>query len=103
MITLECKYSKTIGLPGYSNHQFTVSLKTELADTSHLQAESSRIYKLLQSSVDNSIGKIGYQPGTNGNGHHAPPPENDEWKCSGKQRDLIIKITDEHAFDKNKV
>jgi hypothetical protein len=36
MITLECNYGKTIGLPGYSNHQFSVSLKTELADTSHL-------------------------------------------------------------------
>jgi hypothetical protein len=103
MITLECNYSKTIGLPGYSNHQFTVSLKTELADTSHLQAESSRIYKLLQNSVDGSISEPGYVPGTNGNGHHAPLPDNDEWKCSVKQRDLILKITDEHRLDKNKV
>jgi hypothetical protein len=32
MIVLECNYSKKIGLPNYSSHQFSVSLKTELAD-----------------------------------------------------------------------
>jgi hypothetical protein len=32
MITLEANYSKKIGLPGYSSHQFSVTLKSELAD-----------------------------------------------------------------------
>jgi hypothetical protein len=52
MITLECNYSKKLGLPGYSSHQFSISLKTELADASQVQAESSRLYKLLQNGVD---------------------------------------------------
>jgi hypothetical protein len=60
MITLECNYSKKIGLPGYSSHQFSVSLKTELTDVSQVQAESSRLYKLLQNGVDTSIREIGY-------------------------------------------
>jgi hypothetical protein len=106
MIILEANYSKKIGLPGYSSHQFSVSLKTELADVSQVQQESSRLYALLQQSVDNSIQQIGYLPGTTGNGNgnrHAPLPENDKWNCSVKQRDLIIKITDEHKLDKNQV
>jgi len=32
MITLEANYSKKIGLPGYSLHQFSVTLKSELTD-----------------------------------------------------------------------
>jgi hypothetical protein len=31
MITLECNYSKKIGLPGYSSHQFSITLRTESA------------------------------------------------------------------------
>jgi len=52
MITLETNYSKKIGLPGYSSHQFSVSLKTELTDVSQVQQESTRLYGLLQQSVD---------------------------------------------------
>jgi len=109
MILLEANYSKKIGLPGYSSHQFSVSLKTELAEVGQVQTESSRLYALLQQSVDNSLQQIGYLPNTNGNGHKngnghpKPPPETDNWNCSDKQRDLILKITDEHKLDKTKV
>ena len=108
MITLEANYSKKIGLPGYSSHQFSVSLKTELADVSQVEQESSRLYALLQQSVDSSIQQIGYLPNANGNGNghgngNTPAPENDKWNCSDRQRDLIIKITDEHKLDTNKV
>ena len=105
MIILEANYSKKIGLPGYSSHQFSVSLKTELADVTQVQTESSRLYALLQQSVDNSLQQIGYLPTApaNGNGHPKPQPETDNWNCSDKQRELILKITDEHQLDKAKV
>ena len=109
MITLEANYSKKIGLPGYSSHQFSVSLKTELADVSQVEQESARLYDVLQQSVDNNIQQVGYLPTANGNGHgngnghHAPKPEPDQWSCSDKQRDLILKITDENKLDKTKV
>jgi len=108
MIIIEANYSKKIGLPGFSSHQFSVSLKTELADVSQVQTESSRLYAQLQQSVDNSIQQSGYLPGvvgnghTNGNGHVKPQPETDNWNCSDKQRDLILKITEEHKLDKTK-
>jgi hypothetical protein len=107
MITLEANYSKKIGLPGYSSHQFSVTLRTELADVSQVQQESSRLYALLQQSVDSNIQQVGFLPNANGNGNgngnRHTPVENDRWACSVKQRDLIIKITDEHKLDKNKV
>ena len=119
MIVLEANYSKKIGLPGYSSHQFSLSLKTELTDVSQVSQESARLYQLLQNGVDSSIQDIGFLPNNNGNGHdngHAQPRANgngngnghghapyDAWKCSEKQQNLIIKIVDEHKLDKTKV
>lgn len=69
----------------------------------------------MQECVDRELQQTGFLPGEstpaktngngrsngNGNGHHKP--EDDKWACSDKQRDLIIKITDEHKLDKTKV
>ena len=103
-LILEANYSKKIGLPGYSSHQFMVTLRTEITDLGHVQAESDRLYGLLQSSVDASLQKVGYLPESpkkngNGNGQN----HDDRWACSDKQRDLILKITDEQHLDKNAV
>ena len=109
MITLEANYSKKIGLPGYSSHQFSVTLKSELSDITQAENESARLYAVLQQSVDGNIKQVGYLPNGNGNGnghgngHHTASVETDAWKCSDKQRDLILKITDEHKLDKARV
>ena len=111
MITLEANYSKKIGLPGYSSHQFSVTLKSELSDIAQAEKESARLYDVLQQSVDRNIQQVGFLPGepakTNGNGHQnghgQPKPEPDQWACSDKQRELILKITEEHKLDKNHV
>jgi hypothetical protein len=103
MITLEANYSKKIGLPGYSSHQFSITLRTEIADVNQVQQESARLYKLLQNGVDSSIQEIGYLPGQNGNGHSNGKERNDEWKCSPAQKELILDIVDESRLDKNEV
>ena len=110
MITLECNYSKKLGLPGYSSHQFAITLRTEIADLNQVQAESARLYTLLQEGVDTSIKETGYLPGSNGNGSNGQrgngqpqPAENGAWNCSNKQKDLILKIVDEHKLEKAKV
>jgi hypothetical protein len=114
MITLECNYFKKLGLPGYSSHQFAITLRTEIADLTQVQAESSRLYKLLQEGVDTSIKEVGFLPtngngrgngqgqgnGSNGNSHAG---DNGAWGCSEKQKSLILKITDENNLDKNEV
>jgi len=124
MITLECNYSKKLGLPGYSSHQFAITLRTEITDLNLVQSESARLYKLLQEGVDTSIKEIGYLPATNGNGNgngndngqrgininvngnghnQHQPAENGDWNCSGKQKDLILRIVEEQKLEKPKV
>ena len=70
MIKLIANYSKRLGLPGYSSHQFSVSVEAELSNISEVAEESSRLYQLLQHSVDEEIQNTGFVPpsgyGSNG-------------------------------------
>jgi hypothetical protein len=110
-IQLECNYSKKLGLPGYSSHQFAITLRTEISDVNQVQQESARLYKLLQEGVDTSIKEIGYLPGNIGNGSNGNGQrqtgngngDNGAWNCSRKQQDLIEKIVRENNLDKNEV
>ena len=56
-IKLIANYSKRLGLPGYSSHQFEVSIETEITHTSELASETERLYGSLQAAVD-STGRI---------------------------------------------
>lgn len=112
MITLECNYSKKLGLPGYSSHQFAITLRTEISDVNQVQQESARLYKLLQDGVDTSIQQTGYLPGNSGNGNGSGQRQNGNgtgngdngaWNCSRKQQDLIEKIVRENNLDKNEI
>ncbi len=124
-IKLIANYSKRLGLPGYSSHQFSVSVETELLATDDIPQESARLYHLLQSNVDQQILQTGFVPPTDygmettsnstaaasnsisqqgqpsQSGH--PAPDATRWKCSDKQKDLILKLVDEHQLDKNEV
>jgi hypothetical protein len=115
-IKLIANYSKRLGLPGYSSHQFSVSVETELMTTDDVAAESERLYQRLQTTVDEQMLHTGFvPPGSYG---MDPPAESEPqaqpanvtqvanwqrgpaWKCSDKQRDLILKIVEEHHLDK---
>ena len=116
-IVMEANYSKKLGLPGYSSHQYSVSLKVEIADLTKVEAASQEVHAILQSSVDREIQKVGFLPETNGNGNgHGngqPRPNSngngngnhrsETWNCSDKQRKLIEDIVNEKRLDKNGV
>ena len=125
-LKLIANYSKRLGLPGYSSHQFSVSVETEISNINDVAGESSRLYQTLQQSVDEEIQHTGFVPDhgygmdgkTNGNGSsndHANRTNGngsgnghtngngDGWTCSDKQRDLILKLVDEHSLDKGQV
>ena len=119
-LVIEANYSKKVGLPGYSSHQFSLTLKAEITDINQVPAESARLYRLLQDGVDTSIKEVGWLPEAkptngNGNGHTSAPshPRNgngtptnghsDQWNCTPKQQDLIIKIVDDNRLDKAEV
>ena len=115
MLIIEANYSKKLGLPGYSSHQYSVTLRAEITDLSQVSAKSQELHALMQSCVDREIQQTGFLPGevvpinngnghTNGNGHHrSTKPAEEPWQCSPKQKELIIKITDENKLDKNQV
>jgi hypothetical protein len=116
MITLEANYSKKLGLPGYSSHQYSLTVRKEVSDVSQVENESRQLFATLQGNVDRDIQNTGFLPGAygngkhatgnrsngNGNGHGGRPPE-DRWNCSDKQRNLILKIVEESKLDKNDV
>ena len=116
MIKLIANYSKRLGLPGYSSHQFSVSVEAELVTPDDIAAESTRLYHLLQTNVDEQIQTVGFvPPGDYGMDHPAAPGNGPQptnisawqrgpaWKCSDKQRDLVLKLVDEHQLDKGDV
>lgn len=124
-IVLEAIYAKKLGLPGFSSHQFSVSIRTELTDLNQVEKESLRLYRLLQESVDQSIQETGFLPVSgselstlsNGNGNSKPKEDgafsgykNHQrsngvavWRCSDKQRDLIQKFVADNNIDKAEV
>ena len=115
MLIIEANYSKKLGLPGYSSHQYSITLRAEIADVAQVSQKSQELHNLMQSCVDREIQQTGFLPGEvgatfngngngNGNGHQRQVrPSDDSWNCSPKQKDLILKITEEHKLDKTKV
>ena len=128
-IVLEANYAKKLGLPNYSSHQYSVTIRTELTDLSQVEAESARLYRTLQDAVDREIQSVGFmpdastygmnKPATNGeNGHDNPrgnAPESrpapngngntngEAWRCSERQQQLIEKVVRENHLDKRDV
>ncbi|MEI6714368.1 MAG: hypothetical protein WCO60_11495 [Verrucomicrobiota bacterium] len=105
-VKITANYSKRLGLPGYSSHQFSVSVEVELNNTDDVKLEASRLYQALQSSVDREIQHTGFVPdGDYGTQIPAPAPvrqlpnnrQDVQWKASDKQKELILKlIKDNH-------
>jgi hypothetical protein len=130
-LKLVANYAKRLGLPGYSSHQFSVSVETEIANIDEVATECENLYATLQRSVDEQIQQTGFVPGetygndprastrnttahpgngTNGgsNGHngsngHSGGDNGTQWRCSDKQRALIEKIVRENGLNKHEV
>jgi hypothetical protein len=122
MIKLIANYSKRLGLPGYSSHQFSVSVETEITNINAVQAEATQLYATLQESVDAEIQNTGFVPGegygdtkeekraewprlernkaTHLNGSNGISPV---WRCSDKQKALIGKLIADHHLERSDV
>ncbi len=108
-LKLIANYSKRLGLPGYSSHQFSVSVETEITSTGDITDASSQLYRTLQKSVDEEIQSVGFIPdqnygvGTPKAGSSTAVGNGTAWSCSDKQRDLILRIVEEHKLDRREV
>ena len=99
-VKLITNYAKRLGLPGYSSHQFSVSIETELPNLDSVAQDSARLYESLQEVVDRQIQKTGFVPP---DGYGMDGEKTGTWNCSKKQRDLIEKIIAENKLDQTEI
>lgn len=99
-VKLITSYAKRLGLPGYSSHQFLVSVETELQSLDNVRQEIARLYESLQKVVDQQIQKTGFVPP---DGYGMDAEKTGTWSCSKKQRDLIEKIVAENNLDQTEI
>ena len=99
-VKLITNYAKRLCLPGYSSHQFSVSIETELQSLDNVRQDSARLYESLQEVVDQQIQKTGFVPP---DGYGMDGDKTGTWNCSKKQRDLIEKIIAENKLDQTEI
>lgn len=115
-IQIEASYAKKCGLPHFSSHSFMVTVRAEISSLRRLETESTRLYLLLQESVDKQMQQVGFLPDPTKYGMIldtpkqsnrstlTPPPSDsdspgtDTWGCSDKQRAFIEKVAKRERF-----
>ena len=123
-IKLEATYCKKLGLPNFSSHSFMISVRAEVSSLRRLETESTRLYRVLQASVDKEIQQPGFLPdasrygmivditpvenGVTANGKGANGASSDKGQaaasgtgssaCSEKQKALIERVAKEQKF-----
>jgi len=111
MVKLIANYAKRLGLPGYSSHQFSVSVETELQNVTDVAGESARLYESLQKAVDDQMQQTGFVPpdgygmkeGEHRNGTPGERQQNGDAGISDKQLDLINRIVRENNANKSEI
>ena len=102
-ILLEFNYGKKLGLPGYSSHNFGVSMKAEVNEPEAIPEEAERVYSILQESVDTQIVNPGFVPSGNGKAMQAQANGNEtgpnSWNCSIRQRSLIVSVLERNGLE----
>ena len=107
-ILLEFKYDKRLGLPGYSSHDFGVSMRTEVNNVEEIQEESERAYRLLQKSVDAQLRNPGFTASENGKEQRGEENQTEKtdpekWNCTERQRGLILKILSQNDLPQSAI
>ena len=103
-LTITATVSKKVGKPNYGSEGFTLTVQSEVTNLDQVKEESHRLYLLLSDSVSQELA----------GSSNDPAPKNAEWptivrntpqeyKCSDKQRDLILKIINENEVDRSDV
>jgi hypothetical protein len=96
-IVLKATYTTGLTQAGLSDHRFSLSVRTKVADLTQVQTECARLYAVLQASVENVLRNHGSLP-LNLNGHGERPhiirslrgdQNRSTWACSRKQRKLL--------------
>ena len=106
-VIITASVSKKVGQANYGSAGYSLTVQSEVTNLDQVQEASSMLYQLLNDSVNKELGtqttpkkeewpvlKRNTVPQVNGaNGNSA-------WKCSDKQRDLILKLMEDHNLQK---
>jgi hypothetical protein len=99
-ILLQFDYGKKLGLPGYSSHNFGVSMKAEVNDPEEIPQEAQRAYGILQQAVDKQMENPGFVPSQNGKTESKEPEVDPErWNCTERQKGLLLTILDRNGLE----
>ena len=118
-VILQMTCMKKLGLPNFSSHSCAVSLTVEIPDVSVAAQESTKLYALLQTAVDNEIQQVGFMPdattngmnnsGAQSNGHPASngngngygnrtnARNGEHWNCTDGQKGQKLRHGREHS------
>jgi len=94
---LKATYTTGLTQAGLSDHRFSLSVRTKVADLAQVETECARLYAVLQASMENVLQNHGSLPlNLNGHGerrHIIRSLRGDQnrstWACSRKQRKLL--------------
>ena len=114
MIKLNASFSKKVpGSEEYSSEGYMCAVELELSDNLEPEALHAKIHEtfdLVRTSVESELENRRSRPTgcappdrEGGNGSHGDKGNGNNWKCSDRQRDLILKLVDEHDLDRNGV
>jgi hypothetical protein len=97
--------SKKVGQANYGSAGYSLTVQSEVSNLDQVQEESHKLYQLLNESVNQELGtepapKNAEWPRLQRNNGST---QQQEWRCSDKQRDLILKLIDEHHLEKDVV
>ena len=98
---LKATYTTGLTQAGLSDHRFSLSLRTKVADLTQVETECARLYAVLQASMENVLQNHGSLP-LNLNGHRERrhiiralrgDQNRSTWACSRKQRKLLRRFS----------
>jgi len=98
---LKATYTTGLTQAGLSDHRFSLSVRTKVADLTQVQTECARLFAVLQASMENVLQNHGsLPPNLNGHGerrHIIRSLRGDQnrstWACSRKQRKLLRRFS----------
>ena len=103
-LTITATVSKKVGKPNYGSEGFTLTVQSEVTNLDQVKEESHRLYLLLSDSVSQELAGSSTDPAPkNAEWPTIIRNASPEWKCSEKQRDLILKINNENEVDREDV
>ena len=97
--------SKKVGQANYGSAGYSLTVQSEVSNLDQVREESRRLYNLLNESVNSELS------GENNHEKRAEwptivrnnAPQEQQWKASEKQRDLILKVIEDNNLDRSDI